>query len=232
MGGDASNYNFVCEDGPPEQLSLLDVSSSGRDLGILAERLNAIQVDAERVADCDGSITVVAWGGSASTSEVLYQGQIRVLGASEIGRDRKIPAAVDAVMEEVRGNLNNLMQSTPSGGQDLLAAFSIVSDFVRAGGGANSSAVAVSIYADGIATEGSAQINRPGLSEARIEELIAEQSVPDLSGVPISMFGVGRIGGSAKPPQQVVETTQIYAQDLCEATGAECRTFSSTFSTD
>ena len=67
-------------------------------LDILAERLNAIQVDAERVADCDGSLTVVAWGGSASTSEVLYQGQIRVLGASEIGRDRKIPAAVDAVM--------------------------------------------------------------------------------------------------------------------------------------
>ena len=231
VGSDASNYNFVCEDGPPEQLSLLDVSTSGRDLDILAERLNAIQVDAERVADCDGSLTVVAWGGSASTSEVLYQGQIRVLGASEIGRDRKIPAAVDAVMEEVRGKLNALMQATPSGGEDLLAAFSIVSDFVRAGG-ADQSAFAVSIYADGIATEGSAQINRPGLSEARIEELIAEQSLPDLSGVPISMFGVGRIGGTAKPPQQVVETTQIYAQDLCAATGAECRTFSSTFSTD
>ena len=71
VGSDASNYNFVCEDGPPEQLSLLDVSTSGRDLDILAERLNAIQVDAERVADCDGSLTVVAWGGSASTSEVL-----------------------------------------------------------------------------------------------------------------------------------------------------------------
>lgn len=231
VGGEASEYNFACEGSAPVQLSLIDISSSGRDIDILAERLNAVQVDAERVADCDGEITVVAWGGSASTSEVLYQGQIRLVGASEIGRDRKIPEAVENVMEEVRRTLNAVLGSRPSGGHDLLAAFSIISDFVRAAG-ANDANVTVSIYADGVSTEGSADINRPGLSEARLEELIAEQTLPDLAGVPISMFGVGRLGGTAKPPQQVVELTQTYAQMLCEATGADCRTFSSTFSAD
>jgi hypothetical protein len=231
VAGEASKYNFACEGGAPVQLSLVDISSSGRDIDILAERLNAVQVDAERVADCDGEITVVAWGGSASTSEVLFQGQIRVYGASEIGRDRKIPAAVDAVMDEVRRTLSTVLTSRASGGHDLLAAFSIVSDFVRASGSGDAN-VQVSIYADGVSTEGSADINRPGLSEARLEELIAEQTLPELGGVPISMFGVGRLGGTAKPPQQVVELTQAYAQMLCEATGAECRTFSSTFSAD
>lgn len=231
VGGEASEYNFTCDAAPPVHLSLIDISTSGRDIDILAERLNAVQVDAERVADCDGEITVVAWGGSASTSEVLFQGQIRVVGASEIGRDRKIPAAVDAVMEEVRQSLGSVLTSRASGGHDLLAAFSIVSDFVRAAGRGDAN-IAVSIYADGVSTEGSADINRPGLSEARLEELIAEQTMPDLSGVPISMFGVGRLGGTDKPPQQVVDLTQVYAQMLCEATGAECRTFSSTFSAD
>ncbi|MEY4605902.1 MAG: hypothetical protein RLY45_662 [Actinomycetota bacterium] len=231
VSGEASEYNFACDAAPPVQLSLVDISTSGRDIDILAERLNAVQVDAERVADCDGEITIVAWGGSASTSEVLFQGQIRVVGASEIGRDRKIPAAVDAVMDEVRQSLATVLGSRASGGHDLLAAFSIVSDFVRAAGGTDAN-IAVSIYADGVSTEGSADINRPGLSEARLEELIAEQTMPDLSGVPISMFGVGRLGGTDKPPQQVVDLTQAYAQMLCEATGAECRTFSSTFSAD
>lgn len=230
-GSRASDYNFRCSDIPLLQLSLLDVSASGRDRDILGERLNAIQVDAERVSDCDGELVVVAWGGSASSSEILFGGQIPVSGASEIGRDRKIPEAVEAVMEEIRASLNDMLPLTEASGHDLMAAFSIVSDFVRSRS-AQSDGISVHIYADGVATEGSAQINIAGINDARVAEIVAEQDLPDLTGVNIELFGVGRVGGDAEPPQQVVDTTLGYAQSLCEATGADCSTFSSTFSTD
>jgi len=230
-GSQASDYNFRCDDTPLLQLSLLDVSASGRDRDILGERLNAIQVDAERVSDCDGELVVVAWGGSASTSEILFGGQIPVSGASEIGRDRKIPEAVEVVMEEIHDRLNEILPLTEASGHDLMAAFSIVSDFVRSRA-SQASTVSVHIYADGVATVGSAQINIAGINSARVEEIVAEQNLPNLTGVSIELFGVGRVGGGAEPPQQVVDTTLGYAQSLCEATGADCSTFSSTFSTD
>lgn len=228
---EASDYTYSCGARPLLQLSLLDVSPSGRERSILGERLNAIQVDAERVADCDGELVVVAWGGSASTSQVLFANPIRTTGASEIGRDRRIPEAVNLVMDEIRGSLNNLLPVTRPGGHDLLAAFSIISDFVRSRSG-QSLDLGVHVYADGIATTGSALINVPGLTEDRVDEIVAEQSMPDLKGITVEMFGIGRLGGDVRPPQQVVESTLYYAQALCEATGAACSTFSSTFSTD
>lgn len=232
IGSRASDYNFACPDTPLLQLSLLDISASGRDRDILAERLNAIQVDAERVADCDGELVVVAWGGSASSSHTLYSSQMRVAGASEIGRDRRIPEVVGEVMSEVRGALNEILPATPASGLDMLAAFSIVSDFVRSKG-VGTPGMAVHIYADGVSTEGTAQINVPGLNATRVQEIISEQgSFPQLTGVTIQMFGIGRVGGGSEPPQQVVDATLLYAQALCEATGATCSTYSTTFSTD
>lgn len=230
-GSSASDYNFRCDDGPLLQLSLLDVSASGRDRDILGERLNAVQVDAERVADCDGELVVVAWGGSASSSEILFGGQIPVSGASEIGRDRKIPEAVEGVMEEIRDNLNDILPLSEASGHDLMAAFSIVSDFVRSRA-SQAAGISVHIYADGVATAGTAQINIAGINDSRVAEIVAEQNLPDLTGVSIELFGIGRVGGESEPPQQVVDTTLGYAQSLCEATGADCSTFSSTFSTD
>lgn len=231
IGSRASDYNFDCPDVPLLQLALIDVSASGRDPEILGERLNAVQVDAERVADCDGELAVVAWGGSASSSRTLYSSQLRVSGASEIGRDRRIPEVVGEVMGEIRSALNDFLPSTPASGLDMLASFSIVSDFVRSRQ-ADMAGISVHIYADGVATAGSAQVNVPGLSAARVAEIVAEQTLPDLRGVSIAMYGIGRVGGGSQPPQQVVDSTLLYAQSLCEATGAVCSTYSTTFSSD
>lgn len=223
---DASPYNFSCPELRLQQLDLLTVSADGRDLDLLGERLDAIQVDAERAADCDGQLIVVAWSESASTSAVLYSGSLTTTGATEVGRDRKIPEVVDGVMGEIRGSLNTLFAQDPAPGNDLVAAYSIISDFARSHP-ADSGTPRVNVYTDGISTVGSGSINRAFLTEEQVSAIVAEQSLPSLNGLELNFYGIGRVSGDDQPPQQVVATAIQYAQELCAATGAECSVFTS-----
>ena len=219
-----SDYNFACPAQRLIQLSLLDVSADGRDETLLGERLDAIQVDAERVADCEGDLTVVAWSESSSTSAVLYKGSINTTGASEIGRDRRLPEVVSGVMNDIRGKLNDLFAKAPASGHDLVAAFSIINDFARSHSLATNT-LSVHVFADGISTVGSGSINLPFLTSDQVATIVSQQQLPDLSDIEVSLYGIGRVGGADQPPQQVVAVATDYAQQLCNSTGAKCSVF-------
>jgi len=223
-GGTGGAFTYDCPADPVVQLSLIDVSSSGRSERIVGERLDAVRVDAEFVADCDATLIVQTWAGSASTAEVLFAGTIPIAGATEIGRDRKIPKAVDGVMDKVRRNLNASLSRNGSLGSDLLGALSIVADVMQQYEG-GSVQVRATVYSDAISTEGSAAINEAGLTAARVADIVADQRLPRLDGTQIAFRGVGRVGGDVQPPQDYVDVVKIYATELCKATGANCSAF-------
>ena len=223
-GGNAGAFTYDCPEAGLVQVSLLDVSSSGRSERIVGERLDAVRVDAEYVADCEGTLIVQSWAGAASTAEVLFAGTIPIAAATEIGRDRKIPAAVDGVMDSIREKLNDALSRNGSLGSDLLGALSIVSDVVQQYG-STGELIHASVYSDAISTEGSAAINEPGLTATRVSDIVANQRLPRLEGTQIAFRGVGRVGGDVQPPQDYVDVVKIYATELCEATGAQCSAF-------
>lgn len=222
-GGTGGAFTYDCPDDPVVQLSLIDVSNSGRSERIVGERLDAVRIDAEFVADCEGTLIVQTWAGSASTAEVLFAGAIPIAGATEIGRDRKIPKAVDGVMDEVRTKLNAALSRNGTLGSDLLGALSIVADVTQQYGG--SARVSATVYSDAISTEGSAAINDAGLTATQVADIVANQRLPRLDGTQIAFRGVGRVGGDVQPPQDYVDVVKIYATELCKATGAECSAF-------
>lgn len=223
-GTRGGSFTYECPDAPVVHLSLIDLSSSGRSERLIAERLDAVQVDAEFVADCEGLLVVQTWAGSAGTAEVLYSGTIPIAGATEIGRDRKIPAAVMKVMDDVRRNLNAALSRNGSLGNDVLGALSIVADIAQRHASSGSTFRAT-IYTDAVSTEGSAAINAPGLTPERVGDIVANQRLPRLEGTQIAFRGVGRVGGDVQPPQDYVDVVKIYVTELCEATGATCSVF-------
>lgn len=220
-------YDFTCPDAPLVQLSIIDISESGRDEKLIGERLDAVQADAEFVTDCDGTLVVTAGSGSVANADVLFSGRLSTSGATEIGRDRKIPETVEATMEEIRTSLNDALASGSPQGNDLTAMFALVSDVATQFANQDVD-LRANLYTDAISTTGGAPINEPGLDRAAVLELVAAQQVPRLEGVSISVRGVGRVGGSVQPPQDFVDVVTDYARGLCEATGASCTVLTST----
>ncbi len=222
IGAGSGGFDYECPEGASlVQVSLIDLSKGGLDEALIGERLDSIQVDAERTADCDGSLVVVSWAGSSASAEVLFDGPVPVAGATEIGKDRKIPGAVTKVMEEVRASLNGAIETSGQQGGDLVGAFTVIADVVGREGG-DDRAVWVNVYTDGVSTSGDAPVNDPNLSQSDVDSLVAAQNMPGLEGVTIALRGIGRVAGSVQPPQDYIDLVQTYAMGLCEATGAAC----------
>lgn len=228
-GSGSSAYNYDCPEQGLVEVALLDVSASGRNDVVLAERLDATQVAAEKAADCDAKFIAIAWSGSSSSSKVLFSGGIPIAGATEIGRDRKIPEAVSGVMGDVRANLTTAMREIDGDNSDLAGAFYLLGD-VRSTSASQGELLEASVFTDAISTGGNTRINDPGLTKDRIESIVAQQSLPGLDGAKISVRGVGRVAGVAPPPQDYIQLVQEYASGMCMKTGAECSVFTTVIS--
>lgn len=224
--GEGGAYDFECPAEPLVQLSVIDVSESGRDEKLIAERLDAVQADAEFVTDCDGTFVVRAASGSVANAELLFSGRLGTSGATEIGRDRKIAAAVEETMLEIRENLNVALSRATPQGNDLIAMFAIVAD-VAAQFVDQEVDLRATLYTDAISTTGAAAINEPNLNRTEILDIVAAQRLPRLDGLSLSIRGVGRVGGAVQPPQDYVDTVTDYARGMCEATAANCSILSS-----
>lgn len=224
-----SGYDYACPDVPPVQLSVLDLSSSGRDAAILAERLDAVQVDAEYVADCDGELLVLGWSGSSTASKLLYAGEIEVVGATEIGKDRQIPEAVDEVMTEIRRNVQAAVGELPADNNDFVGGLYLVADVIQGRRG-DDATVTVHMYTDAISTGGEAPVNSPNLTPEEVARIVAAQTVPGLGGVEIKVYGVGRVAGQVQPPQDYIGLIQTYVTGLCQKTGGACSVFTTVVS--
>ncbi len=227
-GAGVGAFDFECPETPLLQISLLDISASGRDETILTERLNAVQIDAERVADCDGELVVVAWAGPSSSSDVLFSGAIPVAGATEIGKDRKIPEAVEKAMEELRTNLQTALGRLSPDNSDLIGGFYLLSDLVTGKGAGKS--VSAHIYTDGISTSGAIVMNNAKLDQTTVDRLVSEQTVPGLQGAEVKLYGIGRVAVEVQPPQDFIQLVQNYSAAICGKTGALCSVFTTVVS--
>ncbi len=226
--GGGGTFDYECPETPLLQVSLLDVSASGRNETILVERLDAIQVDAEKVADCDGELIVVAWAGPSSASDILFSGAIPVAGATEIGKDRKIPEAVEKAMGELRANLQISLGRLSPDNSDLIGGFYLLSDLVTGKGAGK--AVTAHLFTDGISTSGAIVTNAATLNQAVVDRLVSEQTMPALEGIEIRLYGIGRVAVDVQPPQDFIQLVQNYSAAICGKTGALCSVFTTVVS--
>lgn len=224
-GGSSGDYDYDCPEGGLAQVTLVNVANGARDEVILAERLDAIQIDVERSFDCEAQFTLAVWSSSSASTRVLFDGRLATTGASEIGRDRKIPEATKKVMAEIRTKMVEALDSIDGSKSDMTAAFAVAADrFQLTPAGV---VKRVTILADGISTTGSAENNSPSLSNEDMISLAQTLNPVDLAGAEVSILGVGRISGLEQPPEDYISKLRVYLTEMCGLTGASCRVASS-----
>lgn len=203
-----------CPDG--KQLSsynAVDGSSSARDTAIARESLAYLKSQVEKVAVCGGHVEIVAFGTNSVTAPI-YEGDLRVPGATDLARLRRVPALVDEVMAEVTRNYEPAITLLPDGGTDVTGLLRL---FEEAAEVRPDMQLEATVLTDGLTNQG-VVIDRV-LDAEEAAALADSVTVPQLPGVSVSVVGLGRVTGDPLPSDFIEGMKSFYTR-LCANTGA------------
>lgn len=176
--------------------------------------LETLESIARRTAICGGRLTVGAFSaGSASTAPV-YDGELELHGATDIARLKKVDELLAEVMTEVRENYGPAIASLPQTGTDVVGLYRLAAEHAAQLEGY---AVEFTILTDGVNNLGiNAGVVLTGEEAVALADTV---EVPDLTGVTVTVAGLGRVAGDPLPSEMVEGLVAFYDR-LCENTGA------------
>ncbi|WP_433268950.1 hypothetical protein ACQPZF_05600 [Actinosynnema sp. CS-041913] len=208
---------------PPASLVEIDGTGSSASDAITAERITAVESIATRTAVCSGHLRVLVFSASSAATTVLFDGDLKQLGATDNARLRRVPETVKGVMDTVRSGYRSAMASLPQGASDITAQYRLASEWKQQLGG--NSALNLVILTDGFQNV-SVDLAAKALSADEAKVLADRVAMPNLAGASVTVAGLGRIAKGA-PPSAIVEGLVHYYNALCaKASAATCTSVS------
>ena len=204
---------------PPASLVEIDGTGSSASDTIVAERMAVVASVARRTAVCSGHLRVLVFSASSAATTTLFEGPLRMHGATENARLKRVPDAVADVMAQVGASYNAAVKALPQGGSDITAQYRLASEWVGQLG--DPYRLHLYVLTDGFQTIG-VDLGAQALSAQDATALADRVAVPKLPGASVVVAGLGRVAGGT-PPSAVVEGLVAYYDALCQkTTAAEC----------
>ncbi|OYN77673.1 hypothetical protein [Mycolicibacterium sphagni] len=175
---------------------------------------------AERTAICNGHFRVNIFAGSAIATTV-FDGDLRLDGATENARLRKAPTAADDVMVHVNAALPDASMQLPDGATDIVGQYQPAAEYEAQLAATGSYHLEETILTDGIQTVGQ-NLNDPGLTPDEAQTLAGLVTVPNLAGATVRIIGVGRQADDAPLPTPYIAALRMFHTTVCERTRAAC----------
>jgi hypothetical protein len=222
MSQSASGYDYdnTCPENNLLTILEFDLTASGRDEAVLAERLDDAQIDVERTGDCGGRLIAGAHSNSSAATVTLLDVELHPEGATEIARDRKLGPLVDDTMEQLRSEVDAALDRLPADGSDLTAALRFVSD-QSSRHASGDTTIDVTIYTDAISNVGPLALNDPRVTPDDAARTAAAAPDPITEGInDLRIEGVGHVAGSNQPPSDFVDVITAQALAYIDRTGA------------
>lgn len=205
-----------CGKQPVASMVEIDGTGSSGSKAIAEERMTALESIVRRTAVCSGRLRVLLFSGSSASTTVLVDESLRLPGATDNARLRRVPDRVAQVMAGIRQRYGPAVAALPGGGSDITAQYRDASEWItQVGGGAR---LHLYVFTDGFQNVGRVTLGRP-LTQQQAADLAGRTSVPRLTGASVVVAGLGRVAG--RPPRSdVVEGMVAYYDALCRRTGA------------
>ncbi|TNC23710.1 hypothetical protein [Amycolatopsis alkalitolerans] len=201
---------------PPASLVEIDGTGSSDAASITTERMQAIESIATRTAVCSGDLRVLAFSSSSAATTVLFDGPLKMDGATDNARLRRVPGAVSDVMAKIRAAYGPAVAALPQNGSDITAQYRLASEWMQQIG--DSYRLDLTVFTDGFQNIG-VDLRARALSKQEATALADKVNVPKLPGASVVVAGLGRIA-EGTPPSAVVEGLVAYYDELCHNTGA------------
>jgi hypothetical protein len=206
-------------DGELSTYASVDVSGTRRSEALRTDRLAAIRVEAERVALCGGTLRVVAFSASTTSSSELFDGAIEAPGATEGARLRKVDKTVDPVMEEVESSWDEALDSLSADGSDVVGQFGAAGEYFAQHPEADHRAL---VLTDGLQTEGPFVPSSTTTAEAAAD-IAGSIPAPDLGAdAVVVLAGIGRASDEPRSTAFVDVLDRFY-MTYCNRTHANCQ---------
>ncbi|MGH3904693.1 MAG: hypothetical protein ACRDTE_10955 [Pseudonocardiaceae bacterium] len=204
---------------PPAAMVQLDGTGSNASEAIVAERMAVVESVARRTAVCSGHLRVLVFSASSAATTTLFDGPLRMHGATDNARLKRVPDAVAGVMQKVRQGYAPAVVALPGGGSDITAQYRLAAECIGQLG--DPYRLHLTILTDGFQTVGVDLGARP-LSTQEAAALADQVAVPKLAGAFVVVAGLGRVA-EGTPQSSVVEGLVSYYNALCrKAAAAEC----------
>ncbi|NKE55396.1 hypothetical protein FXN61_00545 [Lentzea sp. PSKA42] len=212
---------------PPASLIQIDGTGSSDSDAITAERMTAVEAIVRRTAVCSGYLRVVVFSVSSAATMVLFNSALKMDGATENARLKRVPDAVADVMNKVRSAYAPAVQALPQSGSDITAQLRLAAEWKLQLGGNHR--LDLTVLSDGFQNVG-VDLGARALSKQEAERLAEQPAVPELAGASVVVAGLGRVAEGA-PPSAVVEGLVSYYTKLCQRTEASSCTAVSDYAT-
>lgn len=218
QGEFAKNQRLLssCGKTPPASLVLIDGTGSSNSDAIVTERLAAVEAEARRTAVCSGYLRVVVFSATSASTAQLFDGELRMHGATSNARLKRVPEAVAGVMSTVREKYEAAVSGLPGGGSDIVGQYRLADEWAKQVG--DGYRLRLLLLTDGLHNIGGKLAAR-AVDEDAATALAAQTDVPTLPNAVVVIAGLGRVAGTP-PPSRVVEGLVAYYDALCGRTKA------------
>jgi hypothetical protein len=201
---------------PPASLVEIDGTGSSASESITTERMAAVESIVRRTAVCSGYLRVIVFSSSSAATSVLFDGPLRMHGATENARLKRVPSVVADVMQQIQQDYGPAVAGLPGGGSDITAQYRLAAEWIGQLGG--SYQLHLTILTDGCQNISVDLCSRP-LSKQEVTGLAGQVTVPQLPGASVTVAGLGRVAGTP-PSSQVAEQLIMYFDAVCAQTAA------------
>jgi hypothetical protein len=201
---------------PPAADVQLDGSGSSSSDSIVEERLKATESIVRTTAICGGRLRVSVFSSTSAATNVLIDRPLRLDGATDNARLKKLPPLVTDVMATIRANYSSAVKSLPSGGTDISAEYRLASEWLGQVGGPYR--LHLYLLTDGFQNVG-ITLDKGAVSKEQAADLAGRTAVPQLPGSSIVVAGLGRVA-SDPPSSDVVDGLVAFYDALCKKTAA------------
>lgn len=210
----ASSPEQVCPDGGLTEIHALDITGSTQAEAAKGSSLELVDRAARRAAQCEGYVKVFAFASSTGTTASLYDGTLTVDAPTENAKRRKADKLADEAMGEISKHYDSARMEIAGVGTDVLGMLTL---FEQAAAQHPAGEIHAALYTDGNTNIGVDPAAAASPEEARA--LADAQTVPDLSAMSLSVYGIGQHTLVEQSSETIANVTAFWDQ-ICQNTGA------------
>ena len=201
---------------PPASFIQLDGTDSNNSAAIAEERMAAIESIVRRTAVCSGHLRIVTFSVSSAATTVLFDGLLKLEGATDNSRLKRVPALVDEIMSQIKKEFEPARAALPLGGSDVTAMYRLASEWIDQVG--DPFQLHLYLFTDGIQNVG-VDLGSQILTDQAAIALADTFDVPQLPGASVVVAGLGRVAGPPLP-SALAEGLVSFYNALCRQTKA------------
>lgn len=204
---------------PPASLIAIDGTGSSAATAIEAQRMTIVESVVRRTAICSGDLRVTVFTTSSAATVTLFDGALKLPGATSNARLLRVPNVVASVMAQIKKSYAPAAASLQYGGSDITGQYRQAADWITQVG--RPYLLHFYLLTDGFQTIG-IDLGAHLLSPQQAAALADQVTMPKLPGTSIIVAGLGRIAVQAAATDVVNELVSYYNELCHNAAAASC----------